>query len=124
VGWKLFPTWGNADTRARTLGIGARSQIWSLTPAESEIRSDTSEYRDCAVAGLPSRWLVMPHGVAGHPSRLWFEATGVAAAGVDRLAALLEVEGVLSDQFAGEEDVIGGAGDDDGGGLAVVLGTD
>ena len=40
------------------------------------------------------------------------------------MAALLGVEGVLAGEFAGDEDVAGGAGDDDGGGLAVVLGSD
>ena len=43
---------------------------------------------------------------------------------VERLDAVLGVEGVLADQLPGDEDVTGGAGDDDGGGLAVVFGTD
>jgi len=48
---------------------------------------------------------------------LWFEPIGVAAAVVERLDAVLGVEGVLADQLPGDEDVTGDAGDDDGGGL-------
>jgi hypothetical protein len=116
------------EFRGRTKEISdrgsSRRQIWYASPAPRQIWSVTLVSPACDVAGHPSWWLVFSHGVAGHPSRLWFEGIGVAGAGVEGLDALLGVEGVSADEFAGDEDVTVGAGDDDGGGLAVVLGPD